>query len=48
MTVYLDPNQLMPKSRLAWSCWNYLTSSVMSVDKHGNGSLKANVDQVSL
>lgn len=34
----------MPKSRLAWSCWNYLTRSV--VDEEGR--LKANVDEVSL
>ena len=36
--------QLMPKSRLAWSCWNYITSSV--VDAHGKR--KPNADQVSL
>lgn len=30
----------MPKSRLAWSCWNYLTFS--------DGSQKANIDRVSL
>ncbi|KAF9820730.1 hypothetical protein IEO21_01173 [Rhodonia placenta] len=36
--------RLMPKRRVAWSCWNYLTRS--TVDKSGNA--KANVDQVSL
>jgi len=36
--------QLMPKRRIAWSCWNYLTKS--EVDKLGRR--KANVDQVSL
>jgi hypothetical protein len=32
--------QLMPRSRLAWSCWNYLTFS--------ESSHKANIDRVSL
>ncbi|KZW00950.1 FAD/NAD(P)-binding domain-containing protein [Exidia glandulosa HHB12029] len=36
--------ELMPKSRMAWACWNYLTSSSKAPD----GSLKANVDQVAL
>ncbi|KAJ7490728.1 FAD/NAD(P)-binding domain-containing protein [Mycena latifolia] len=36
--------KLMPRSRLAWSCWNYLTKSVL--DSQGNR--KANSDQVSL
>ncbi|KAG5653758.1 hypothetical protein H0H81_010845 [Sphagnurus paluster] len=36
--------RLMPKSRSAWSCWNYLTTS--SVD--GTGKRKANSDDVSL
>ncbi|KAJ7231860.1 FAD/NAD(P)-binding domain-containing protein [Mycena haematopus] len=35
---------LMPRSRLAWSCWNYLTQSVIDSD----GRRKANSDQVSL
>jgi len=35
---------LMPKRRLAWSCWNYLSSS--TTDK--NGQRKANIDEVSL
>jgi len=36
--------RLMPRSRLAWSCWNYLTSSVVSA----KGERKANVDTVAL
>ncbi|KAK7677754.1 hypothetical protein QCA50_019306 [Cerrena zonata] len=36
--------ELMPKRRLAWSCWNYLTSSATTRD----GKTKANVDQVAL
>ncbi|TDL22258.1 FAD/NAD(P)-binding domain-containing protein [Rickenella mellea] len=35
---------LMPKRRLAWACWNYLTSSTVDA----NGKRKANVDQVAL
>ncbi|KAL5501445.1 hypothetical protein ACEPAH_8705 [Sanghuangporus vaninii] len=42
--VLHSDDQLMPKSRLAWSCWNYLSSSV--VDKFGR--IKANIDRVSL
>lgn len=34
----------MPRRRLAWSCWNYLTSSATTPD----GKKKANVDQVAL
>ncbi|KAI0927052.1 hypothetical protein AcV5_007691 [Taiwanofungus camphoratus] len=36
--------RLMPKRRVAWSCWNYLTRS--QVDRFGRR--KANVNQVSL
>ncbi|KAJ7242012.1 FAD/NAD(P)-binding domain-containing protein, partial [Mycena rebaudengoi] len=36
--------KLMPQSRLAWSCWNYLTQSVLD----SRGQRKANSDQVSL
>ncbi|KAJ7133404.1 FAD/NAD(P)-binding domain-containing protein [Mycena epipterygia] len=36
--------KLMPRSRLAWSCWNYLTQSVLD----SQGRRKANSDQVSL
>ncbi|KAI0754864.1 FAD/NAD(P)-binding domain-containing protein [Daedaleopsis nitida] len=36
--------RLMPKSRIAWSCWNYLTRSV--TDESGN--YLPNVNQVSL
>ena len=36
--------QLMPKKRVAWSCWNYLTTS--EVDE--NGQRRANINQVSL
>ncbi|KAJ7454077.1 amine oxidase [Mycena galericulata] len=36
--------KLMPQSRLAWSCWNYLTQSVLD----SQGRRKANSDQVSL
>ncbi|KAL5524666.1 hypothetical protein ACEPAF_9811 [Sanghuangporus sanghuang] len=42
--VLHSDEQLMPKSHLAWSCWNYLSSSV--VDKFGR--IKANIDRVSL
>ncbi|EIN12794.1 FAD/NAD(P)-binding domain-containing protein [Punctularia strigosozonata HHB-11173 SS5] len=35
---------LMPRRRLAWSCWNYLTES--ATDE--NGTSKANNDQVAL
>ncbi|KAJ6453125.1 FAD/NAD(P)-binding domain-containing protein [Mycena sanguinolenta] len=41
--LHSDVN-LMPRSRLAWSCWNYLTQSVVESD----GRRKANSDQVSL
>ncbi|KAL4249069.1 Zeta Carotene Desaturase and Related Oxidoreductase [Abortiporus biennis] len=43
VVLHMD-KQLMPKSRLAWSCWNYLTSS--EVDP--KGKKKANVNQVAL
>jgi predicted NAD/FAD-binding protein len=36
--------QLMPRSRLAWSCWNYITRT--AVDEQGK--MKANDPQVSL
>ncbi|KAJ6585604.1 FAD/NAD(P)-binding domain-containing protein [Mycena capillaripes] len=36
--------KLMPRSRLAWSCWNYLTQSVLDTQGHR----KTNSDQVSL
>ncbi|KAI0769999.1 hypothetical protein C8Q74DRAFT_1218472 [Fomes fomentarius] len=36
--------QLMPKSRIAWSCWNYLTQSVTD----DSGKYLPNVNQVSL
>ncbi|KAI0720581.1 FAD/NAD(P)-binding domain-containing protein [Cerioporus squamosus] len=36
--------RLMPKSRLAWSCWNYLTKSVTDTA----GKYLPNVNQVSL
>jgi predicted NAD/FAD-binding protein len=36
--------QLMPRSRLAWSCWNYITRT--TVDEQGK--MKANDPQVSL
>lgn len=42
--IVSDMYQLMPKSRLAWSCWNYLSSS--ATDDHG--FRKANIDEVSL
>ncbi|KAJ7608445.1 FAD/NAD(P)-binding domain-containing protein [Roridomyces roridus] len=41
--LHSDVN-LMPQSRLAWSCWNYLTQSVQDAQ----GKRKANSDQVSL
>ncbi|KAK0504457.1 FAD/NAD(P)-binding domain-containing protein [Armillaria luteobubalina] len=41
--LHSDP-KLMPRSNIAWSCWNYLTYS--TVDRHGER--RANVDQVSL
>ncbi|KAF7325352.1 Amino-oxidase domain-containing protein [Mycena venus] len=41
--LHSDVN-LMPRSRLAWSCWNYLTQSVVDAQ----GDRKANSDQVSL
>ena len=36
--------QLMPRSRLAWSCWNYITQT--TVDEKGR--TKANYPQVTL
>ncbi|EJC98838.1 FAD/NAD-binding domain-containing protein [Fomitiporia mediterranea MF3/22] len=42
--VLHSDTRLMPKSRLAWSCWNYLSSS--AIDEQGN--FKANIDRVSL
>ena len=36
--------RLMPKSRLAWSCWNYLSSTAVD----SRGIHKANIDQVAL
>jgi predicted NAD/FAD-binding protein len=41
--LHSDEN-LMPRSRLAWSCWNYITRT--TVDEQGN--MKANDPQVSL
>ncbi|KXN85415.1 hypothetical protein AN958_11354 [Leucoagaricus sp. SymC.cos] len=38
VVLHSDP-ELMPKSRMAWSCWNYLTYS--------DGHDKANIDRVS-
>ncbi|KAJ7066491.1 FAD/NAD(P)-binding domain-containing protein [Mycena amicta] len=35
---------LMPRSRLAWTCWNYLTRTVLDAQ----GRRKANSDEVSL
>ncbi|KAF7309884.1 Amino-oxidase domain-containing protein [Mycena indigotica] len=35
---------LMPRSRLAWTCWNYLTRTVLDTQ----GKRKANSDEVSL
>jgi predicted NAD/FAD-binding protein len=35
--------QLMPRSRLAWSCWNYITRTTLD-----EGVKKANNPQVSL
>ncbi|THG98806.1 hypothetical protein EW026_g3439 [Hermanssonia centrifuga] len=37
--------KLMPKRRIAWSCWNYLTRSAIDAN---SGEKKANVDQVAL
>ncbi|KXN88462.1 hypothetical protein AN958_07301, partial [Leucoagaricus sp. SymC.cos] len=39
VVLHSDP-ELMPKSRMAWSCWNYLTYS--------DGHDRANIDRVSL
>ena len=36
--------RLMPKSRLAWSCWNYLTESVVDAA----GKSLPNINRVSL
>ncbi|RXW18171.1 hypothetical protein EST38_g7683 [Candolleomyces aberdarensis] len=36
--------QLMPRSRMAWSCWNYLTTTTNTSDKNAGGE----VDRVSL
>ncbi|KAJ7194229.1 FAD/NAD(P)-binding domain-containing protein [Mycena pura] len=41
--LHSDTN-LMPKSRLAWACWNFLTTSVFDAQ----GRRKANSDQLSL
>ncbi|KAF8904243.1 FAD/NAD(P)-binding domain-containing protein [Mucidula mucida] len=41
--LHSDP-KLMPKSTLAWSCWNYLTRSTVDA----SGKRKANNDEVSL
>ena len=38
------PQQLMPRSRLAWSCWNYITRTVINEQ----GKMKSNDPQVSL
>ncbi len=35
----------MPKRRVTWACWNYLTRS--AIDEN-SGEKKANVDQVAL
>lgn len=35
---------LMPRSRMAWACWNYLTAS----EKREDGGVQANVNQVAL
>jgi len=43
VVLHSDP-ALMPKSRLAWSCWNYLTTSTFDE----SGTKKANIDRVSL
>ncbi|TFK67937.1 FAD/NAD(P)-binding domain-containing protein [Pluteus cervinus] len=43
--LHADVN-LMPKSRPAWSCWNYLTKTSDQVDK--KGKRKLNVNEVSL
>ena len=40
----LQTCQLMPCSRLAWSCWNYMTRTTLDEQ----GSKKANDPQVSL
>lgn len=42
--LHTDCKKLMPKSRLAWSCWNYLSSSAVD----SRGIYKANIDQVAL
>ncbi|KAL0961180.1 hypothetical protein HGRIS_006152 [Hohenbuehelia grisea] len=44
VAVLHSDTKLMPRSRLAWSCWNYLTSSVLGSD----GRRKPNADQVAL
>ncbi|KAG8969191.1 hypothetical protein FRC03_004144 [Tulasnella sp. 419] len=42
--VLHNDTDLMPKRRIAWSCWNFLTKS--SVD--AKGRIKPNADQVTL
>ncbi|OSC97214.1 FAD/NAD(P)-binding domain-containing protein [Trametes coccinea BRFM310] len=42
--VLHSDERLMPKSRLAWACWNYLTKSVTDT----SGRYLSNVNQVSL
>lgn len=42
--VLHSDERLMPRNRIAWSCWNFLTSSVVQAD----GTKKANADVVSL
>ncbi|KAI9058484.1 FAD/NAD(P)-binding domain-containing protein [Trametes sanguinea] len=42
--VLHSDERLMPKSKLAWSCWNYLTKSVTDT----SGRYLPNVNQVSL
>ena len=37
--------RLMPRSRIAWSCWNYLTESVVT---DAAGKYLPNINQVSL
>ncbi|KAF8526148.1 FAD/NAD(P)-binding domain-containing protein [Gautieria morchelliformis] len=41
--VLHSDTELMPRRRIAWSCWNYLTSSA-----NQDGKVKANVNQVAL
>ncbi|KZT25415.1 FAD/NAD(P)-binding domain-containing protein [Neolentinus lepideus HHB14362 ss-1] len=44
IAVLHSDKELMPRERLAWSCWNVLSSSTQ--DRHGN--VKVNEDQISL